>query len=170
MVAGVRKAAPRKFSIRKMLNKNKFVYNIRKASDEIVKKLMSQTQCSSTDLKFELKGKTCSQIRKELRKSLAKALRTHADKLAFAKELGTDARPRADELEEMVAAFPGLDQIDWDAAPVDSGVDCKLWKAWHARHCAACTPTKIHDDCYFKIIHHFLRTGFNAPEDQSVQE
>ena len=170
MVAGVRKAAPRKFTIKQMLRKNKFVYNVRKASAEIVKRLMSQTQCSNADVKFELKGKTCAKIRRELRKSLAKALSTHADRLAFAKELGTDGRPRADELEKMVAAFPGLDQIDWDADPVESGINCELWKAWHARHCAACTPTTIHKDCYFKFIYHFLRTGFNPPEDPATQQ
>ena len=171
MVAGVRKALPRKFSVQQMLRKNKFVYNVRKAADELVEILMKQTQCSSVDLKdFELKGKTCSQIRRELRKSLAKALQSHADKVAFAKELGTDDRPRADELERMVASFPGLDKIDWDAETVESGINCDLWKAWHARHCAACTPTTIHDDCYFKFIHHFLRTGFNPPEDPAHQE
>lgn len=165
MVAGVRKAAPRKFTIKKMLRKNKFVYNVRKASKEIVRILMSQTSCSNADLEFPLKGKTCARIRKELRKSLAKALSSHADRVAFAKDLGTDDRPRADELEKMVAAFPGLDQIDWDAAPVDSGINCELWKVWHARHCSKCSPTTIHEDCYFKVIYHFLRTGFNPPED-----
>ena len=169
MVAGVRKAAPRKFSVKQMLRKNKFVYNVRKASEEVVKILMQQTQCSNAELEFELKGKTCAQIRRELRKSLAEALRSHADKLAFAKELGTDARPRADELEKMVAAFPGLDQINWDAKPVESGINCGLWKAWHARHCKACTPTVIHRECYFRVIHHFLKTGFDAPEDMQAR-
>ena len=170
MVAGVRKAAPRKFSIKQMLRKNKFVYNVRKAADDIVEKLMKQTECSNVDLDgFKLEGKTCSQIRRELRKSLAAALQAHADKVAFAKDVGTDDRPRADELEKMVASFPGLDAIDWEADTVKSGINCELWKAWHARHCAACTPTTIHDGCYFKVIHHFLRTGFNAPEDPSQQ-
>ena len=97
-------------------------------------------------------------------KNLAKALQSHANKLAFQKEIEVDDRPRADDLERMVTSFPGLDQIDWDAEPVESGINCELWKAWHARHCSACTPTTIHDDCYFKVIYHFLRTGFNPPE------
>ena len=171
MVAGVREALPRKFSVKQMLRKNKFVYNVRKAADEIVERLMKQTQCSNVDLDdFELKGKTCSQIRRKLRKSLAEALQSHADKVAFAKDLGTDDRPRADELERMVASFPGLDRIDWNAETVKSGINHELWKAWHARHCSACTPTAIHDDCYFKFIYHFLRTGFNPPEDPEHQE
>ena len=166
MVAGVRKALPRRFSVKKLLRKNRFVYNIRKASKEIVERLMRQTQCSNADLEgFELKGKTCAQIRRELRKSLAEALQSHAEKLAFEKELGMDGRPRADELEKMVASFPGLDKIDWDAPSVESGINCELWRTWHARHCTACTPTKIHEDCYFKVIYHFLRTGFDPPED-----
>ena len=171
MVAGVRKAAPRRFSIKEMLRKNRLVYNVRKATDEIVERLMKQARCSHVDLdNFELKGKTCSQIRRQLRKSLAAALQSHANKVAFAKELGVDDRPRADELEKMVASFPGLDAIDWNAESVESGINCELWKAWHARHCAACTPTVIHDDCYFKVIHHFLRTGFDPPEDPEYQE
>ena len=171
MVAGIRRAAPRKFSVKKMLRKNKFVYNVRKAPADVVERLMQQTQCSNVDLEdFELKGKSCSQIRRELRKSLAEALMAHADKVAFAKEIGTDGRPRADELERMVASFPGLDEIDWDAEPVQSGINCALWKAWHARHCSACTPTAIHKDCYFRVIYHFLRTGFDPPEDPSQEQ
>ena len=169
MVAGARKAAPRKFSVKKLLRKNRYVYNVRKASKEIIERLMSQTQCSSADLDFVLKGKTCAQIRKELRKALAEALQTHADKRAFEKELGMDGRPRADELEKMVAEFPGLDQIDWDAPPVESGINCDLWRTWHARHCSKCTPTTIHEDCYFKVIYHFLRTGFDPPEEPDSQ-
>ena len=127
MVAGVCKAAPRRFSVNKMLRKNKYVYNVRKVSQDLVKLLMQQMQGSNADLEdFELKGKTCSPIRRELRKSLVDALKSHA---AFEKEIGTDGRPRADDLEGMVAAFPGLDKIDWDAEPVDPGINCELWKA-----------------------------------------
>lgn len=43
MVTRVRKAAPRKFSVQKMLRKNKFVYNVRKAPKEVVERAVDET-------------------------------------------------------------------------------------------------------------------------------
>ena len=74
-------------------------------------------------------------------------------------------RPRADELEKLVSQYPNLHKVDWDAEPVDSGINCDLWRAWHARHYSKCSPTQVHDDCYLKLIYHFLRTGFEPPEE-----
>ena len=80
---------------------------------------------------------------------------------AFAKQYMWDDRPRADDIEGMVAAYPA--SIDWGAAPVSSGINVHLWKSWHARHCDSCTPTVIDDSCYFRVLHHFLDTGFDPP-------
>ena len=63
----------------------------------------------------------------------------------------------------MVRAYPAWDSIDWDAPAVSSGLDVGLWQAWHARHCSACTPLKLGEQCYFKLVKHFLRTGFDPP-------
>ena len=132
--------------------------------------MRQQKGCSDAELKFPLAGKSSRQIRRALRKALAKALASKERKVAFEKDIAFDDRPRADELEKMVASFPGLDKIDWDAKPVKSGINCPLWKAYHARHCSKCTPVKIHDSCYFKVIYHFLKTGFDPPEDEDEHE
>ena len=63
----------------------------------------------------------------------------------------------------MIRCFPALDSVDWDAPPVASGLDTGLWRAWHARHYSSCSPLAIADSCYFKLVFHFLRTGFNPP-------
>ena len=165
MVGGARRAAPRNFTIKKMLRKCKYVYNVRKAPPEVVKAMREHDGCSEAELNFPLAGKSSRQIRRALRKALAKALAAKEKKVAFAKDLAFDDRPRADNLEEMVATFPGLHKIDWKAKSVKSGINCGVWKAYHARHCDRCTPITIHDECYFKVIHHFLRTGFDPPED-----
>ena len=169
MVGGARKAPPRRFTVQQMLRKSKHVYNIRKAPPEVVAAMRAQQGCSDAELNFPLAGKSSSQIRRALRKALAKALANKVKKVAFAKDVAFDDRPRADELEKMVASFPGLDKIDWKAKPVKSGINCPLWKAYHARHCKRCTPIKIHDECYFRVIYHFLRTGFDPPEDDDDQ-
>ena len=31
---------------------------------------------------------------------------------------------------------------------------------WHANHCADCSQLQIADSCYFRLLHHFLHTGF----------
>ena len=148
-----------------MLKSNKYVYNVRRAPPEVAKRLrQEQGECSNLNASVELKNKTVPAIRKELRSKLAEALATGLKEKAFAKTCGYDDRPRADELERLVAAYPAWDQIDWDAEPVKSGINCDLWRAWHARHCKKCTPTKVDDGCYFKLIDHFLRTGLQPPE------
>ena len=134
--------------------KSKYVYNVREAPPEVVEAMRQHEGCDDAELKFPLAGKSSRQIRRALRKALAKALAAKDRKVAFAKDIAFDDRPRADNLENMVASFPGLDKIDWNAKTVKSGINCGLWKSYHARHCDKCTPIKIHDQCYFKVIHH----------------
>ena len=46
MVGGARKAAPRNFTIKKMLRKCKYVYNVKKAPPEIVEAMREHDGCS----------------------------------------------------------------------------------------------------------------------------
>ena len=165
MVSSWEQARKREFSVRQMLKANKHVYNVRKASPEVASKLKEQAgKCSNVNASVDLKKKSIPAIRKELRKKLAESLAANRKERAFAKMCGCHDRPRADELEKLVAAYPAMEKIDWDAEDVESGINCDLWRAWHSRHCDKCTPTRVHDDCYFKLIDHFLRTGLQPPE------
>ena len=140
------------------------VYNVRKAPPAVLKSMMSQSRCRADAVQFTLHGRNSMQLRTELRKQLAKELQEGTHGLAFADSPENYDRPRADDLEGMIAAFPGLDKVNWDAESVKSDLDAGLWRTWHARHCDACTELKIDDDCYFKLIHHFLDTGFEPTE------
>ena len=140
------------------------VYNIRKAPASVLKSMLSQVHCRAESVQFSLNGQNSMQVRTKLRKQLASELAKGTHGLAFGALHGVDDRPRADEIEKMVASFPGIDRVDWDAAPVPSGLDVGLWQAWHARHCDACTELEIDRDCYFRLVHHFLRTGFEPTE------
>ena len=91
--------------------------------------LMSNTDCSSARANFTLTGRNSLQIRREVNAQLTKELAapgTHGP--AFTQLYSTSDRPRADEIEKMVAAFPGHDSIDWDAPDVASGLDIGLWR------------------------------------------
>ena len=78
---------------------------------------------------MELKSKTIPAIRRELRAKLAKSLASKRKEKAFAKMCGCQDRPRADELEKLVAAYPAFEKIDWEAEPAKSGINCDLWRA-----------------------------------------
>lgn len=65
-----------------------------------------------------------------------------------------------------MAAFPGWEQVDWGAHPAQSGIDAKIWHQNHVRHCPHCCESKIDDQCYFKLLHHWLRCGFDPPEKE----
>lgn len=164
MVSNYEQAQQREFTVRHMLKKNRYVYNIREAPEEVMKMLVRQSgKCSNLNASVELSRKSIPAIRRELRKRLANALAAGTKEKAFAKQCGGDNRPRADELERLVAAYPGV--VDWEAEPVQSGMNCDLWRAWHARHCEKCTATIVHRTCYFRLIDHFLRSGLQPPED-----
>ena len=148
------------------LLKARGVYNVRKAPAAILKSMQSQVFCRAESVSFSLNGKNSMQIRTELRKQLAQELAEGTHGLAFAAMHGVNDKPRADEIEKMIASFPGLDKVDWSAPPVPSGLDVGLWKAWHARHCDACTELEIDPECYFRLVHHFLRSGFEPTEKE----
>ena len=79
------------------------------------------------------------------------------------KQLGINTAPRADQLELMIAAMPGVAKLCFEApAASPSGLDIGQWKAFHATHCRkGCTRDKVRDECYFKVVHHFLRAGYD---------
>ena len=58
--------------------------------------------------------------------------------------------------------------VNWDAPPVESGINATLWKSLHARHCGKCSELTIDDDCYFRLVHHFLRTGFEPAMEEGT--
>ena len=170
MVGEYSQAKERGYTVGQLLKKNQFVYNVRRPSDSVVQELMKDAgACSNVNASVRLKSMTTQAIRRELRKKLAESLAANRKERAFAKLSMFSDRPRADELERMVAAYPALSKVDWDAEPVKSDMNCALWLAYHARHCKKCTPTAVHQGCYFRLIYHFLRTGFEPPEDPAVE-
>ena len=146
------------------LLKAKGIYNVRKAPQAVLRSMMSEARCRADSVQFTLHGRNSMQLRTELRKQLAQELAEGTHGLAFADLPDVSDKPRADDLEGMIAAFPGLDRVDWDAEPVQSDLDTGLWRAWHARHCDKCSELKIDSDCYFRLVYHFLDTGFEPTE------
>ena len=159
MVQKVVRAKRRSFPARRF-KKAKGVYNWRKTSPDVMRHLLAFVQCVSVLADIPLAKRSSVQVRAELRSRLAESLTKGEKERAFAKSCGFSGKPKANDPEAMMNAFPGLDRIDWDAAPVPSGINADLWKSWHARHCERCTQHEVHKQCYFRPMHHFLRTGF----------
>ena len=162
MVARVRKVGGRRFAGREM-RKVKGVYNWRPVSSEIMQTLLLLVQCASVQADIPLMRKSSVHIRTDLRTRLAASLAAGEKERAFAKKCGFDDRPRADNAKDMMEAFPNKQDVDWEAPPARSSFNASLCKMWHARHCGICSVDQVHDDCYFKLLHHFLHTGFNPP-------
>ena len=143
MVSGATPAPECPFSVEEMLlSSPRHVYNVRRAPDHITRALVKQAgACSHVNASVRLRYQTIAQIRRDLRSNLAESLASHRHEFAFDKQFAFDDRPRADELEKLVASFPTLHTVDWDAPPVDFGINCDLWKVYHARHCTKCTPS-----------------------------
>ena len=162
MVRKARRASTRSFSGRDVRSA-RGVYNWRRASFAVIQAMLILVQCTNVVAEIPLAGRSSVHIRTELRSRLAASLAKGERAVAFAKECGFQHKPRADDPEAMINAFPGKDSIDWGADPVKSGLNTELWKFWHARHCPKCTQEQVHDQCYFKTLLHFLRCGFNMP-------
>ena len=162
MVRMVRKARRRKFKAKQMQSV-RGVYNWRKTDPTVMAQLLLLVQCVSVVADVPLVRRSSLHVRAELRKKLAQALAQGGKEKAFAKECGVSEKPLANDPAAMMYAYPCLDQIDYAAEPVQSGINTSVWKLWHARHCVRCTEAKIHDECYFKPMLHFLRSGFELP-------
>ena len=162
MVKRVLKARRRKFAARRV-QESRGVRAWRLASPQVVTQLLAFAQCVSVLADVNLQGRSSLHVRSELRSRLAAALLRGDKEKAFAKECGFSEKPLANDPDAMMRAYPALQQINYQASPVHSGINVSLWKFWHARHCKRCKQDKIHDDCYFKPLCHFLRTGFELP-------
>lgn len=167
MVDAARPAPAGSFKL-PMLSATRGVYNARKAPASVLKAMLKRVDCSPAYTTFNLIGKNSMQIRRDLNVQLARELAEGTHGAAFAKLVECDARPRADDIEAMVATYPALASVDWDEPAVASGLDVGLWQAWHARHCDVCTELDINDECYFKLVHHFLRAGFTPPAQEGT--
>ena len=152
--------ARQNFSLTKLLQR-KFIYGVRTAPKDLVQQLLFNTECKGARLDIPLTKTSLVHAQRRLRANLTAKLQAGADEAAFARLCGVHSRPRADDPEAMAASFPGWDDIDWDAAHVESSLNLPLWRKYHSWHCQLdCTAEVVSKDCYFRLIHHFLDTGF----------
>jgi hypothetical protein len=143
------------------LLKRKRVVDVRAATAASMQAFSKWSGCAHTAVKFNIAGRTTASIQRHLRKRLTEAMQLGDDTPAFVGMVDAFDTPRCDDLEEMVASMPGSGDVNWDAPPVQSGLDVDLWQALHAEHCQhGCSATAAHPDCYFRTIAHFMRTGF----------
>lgn len=142
--------------------RHRHVSHVQPASVAVKRRMDTFRCCSPGKMVLDLRGRSASRIQKDLRKSLVQDLLDGEDTAAFVcRQLAIDNVPRADQLELLVAAMPGRWKIKFEGPEAESGLDIKQWMAGHASHCKKCSPTKISDDCYFKVVHHFLLRGFD---------
>ena len=123
--------------------------------------------CSLSPLPFNTAGRSAHQANRELRKTLIFDLKHSHNNAAFTSPLPNEMIPRADDLEDLMFSFPGLQDLDFDNPPpaAASDLDLPLWKKLHSRHCSMtppCTEEKINPDCYFRPLFYMLRHGFQA--------
>ena len=162
MMNKVFKATKRPFKAR-YLQRSRGVRNWTPAPMRVMPHLLALVQCVSVLADVPLCKKSSLHVRAELRSKLAAALARGDRHKAFAKQCGFSGKPLANDPEAMMATYPNVKEIDYSAAPVQSGINGSLWKFWHARHCVRCTQARVHKDCYFKPMVHFLDSGFELP-------
>ena len=155
--------AQNNISLTKLLQR-KFIHGVRNAPKDLVHQLLFDTQCKGARLDVPLVKTSLLHAQRRLRANLTAKLQAGDDEAAFARLCGVNTRPRADDLEAMYAAFPGWDDVDWDAQHVHSGLDLPFWRSCHVRHCKhGCTEKHLNILCYFRLLYHFLDTGFEPP-------
>ena len=120
-------------------------------------------KCAHRRVTLDLRGTSACKVQRNLRKHLVQDLKEGVDEAAFVcAQLGIDNVPRADQLELMIAAMPGLLDVKFEGPEAESGLDVPLWQELHATHCCnGCTATKINPKCYFKVVHHYLLRGYD---------
>ena len=152
-----------KMNLQEVLRRHKQVSHVSPASSSIHSRMDSYCSCTPGKMILDLRGKMAAQVQKDLRSQLVQDLKEGNDEAAFVcKQLGIDSVPRADQLELMVAAMPGVEKIVFEGPDMESGLDIEYWKKMHASHCnKGCTETCINPDCYFRVVHHFLKRGFD---------
>ena len=149
--------------LREVLRRHKQVSCVEPVSSKVKTKMQSYCTCSPGKIILDLRGKMAAQVQKDLRSQLVEDLKEGNDEAAFVcKQLGIDSVPRADQLELMIAAMPGVEKIVFEGPAMESGLDIEYWMKMHATHCKkGCTATCIDPECYFKVVHHFLLRGFD---------
>lgn len=98
---------------------------------------------------------------------LAADLQQHRDRPAFQPHRIPSQLPRADDLEGMMATFPGLLELDYANPPPRpfNELDPGLWLQLHSLHCSnlpPCSRTAPADSCYFKPLLFMITYGFHA--------
>jgi len=109
-------------------------------------------------------GHTAHQLCRDLRRRLSSVLVSESRVPAFQDIRIEHIYPRADNLEDMIAAYPYLDDFDYDNEPDCPATTIVLsaWLRYHATHCSVgCSATTTHPECYFKPLAFMLRTGFH---------
>lgn len=155
----------------KQLLRSKHIRGV-KPAPAVIRERLRVDSCCPVNSAIPLVKKSSVSIRRELNKALAEALKRGTVEAPFAKACGFDDKPRADDIEGMVKAFLDMTDVDWDAKPVDSGLDIPLWRQFHALHCKKCTSEKVDESCYFRLLFHFLRSGFepSVKDGMSLQD
>ena len=162
MVASWSRNETRRFNI-KQLRYSKGVYNWRRAPPTVRRAMKKLVQCANVSADIPLVGRSTINVQRELRQKLAQSLAAGRCDAAFAKDCGHTDLPRVDELEKLMSAFPNKEDVDWDAPAVESGLNIAQWKAGHALHCKKCSSSAVSDECYFRLLCHWLKCGFDPP-------
>ena len=157
---------PRQFNVRQ-LQRSKGVYNWRQASPEVATAMQTFAHCSNVSADIPLVGRSTVNVKRELRAKLAASLASGERERAFAKSCAWTDAPRVDNLEALMDSFPDKEAIDWNAKPVASGICVPKWIGGHSMHCATCSKKAIYQKCYFRLLAHFLRCGFDPPVDRA---
>ena len=84
---------------------------------------------------MNLQGKTACQVQRDLRKELVLDLQEGNDTAAFVcSQLGINNAPRADQIELMIAAMPGVASLTMQGAPAESDIDTEAWTKYLSQH------------------------------------
>ena len=162
MVASWSRNETRRFNIRH-LRYSKGVYNWRRASPTVTQAMKKLVRCANVSADVPLVGRSTINVQRELRRKLAESLAAGCRDAAFAKDCGHTDLPRVDELEKLISAFPNKDDVNWEALAVESGLNIAQWKAGHALHCSKCSSSAVSDECYFRLLCHWFKCGFDPP-------
>ena len=129
---------------------------------------LRRKSCCPVCVSISVNGSTAHQANRDLRAKLASDLQHRCDRPAFQEHRLPCQIPRADDIEAMMAAYPGLSQLDYANPPKKpfNELDPSLWLDLHSKHCSnlpPCTRTKPAESCYFKPMLFMLTYGFHAP-------
>ena len=125
-------------------------------------------KCQPTAVPITSAGTTAHQANRHLRKRLAEDLANHHDRPAFLNNQPLPPQvPRADDIEAMLAAFPGLHELDYDNPPTCpfNELDPAKWMYYHSLHCTNSPPCSSRipaKSCYARPLLYMITHGFHA--------